>query len=222
MMETGNGHTPEIAVWTDFGGVLTPPVAETFRTFEQRFGVPRHALQEAMAAVGRAYGTDAMGPLDIPLVDEATWAKEVEQVLADEYGLVADLSDFGAGWFEGRPPNHSWVACLRILRRRGVFVGMLSNMPPAWEPLWRRMVSESEFDAVVVSHLAGSRKPQREIFELAARTAGLPGERCVLVDDLERNCEGARAAGWRAVCFANAAQAAEELQPLITGATARS
>lgn len=205
-----------MAVWTDFGGVLTPPVQETFTSFEARFGVPQHALKEAMAEVGRAYGTDSMGPLDIPLVDEPTWAKQVEQVLIESFGLDVDLSDFGERWFDGRPANREWVAHLLALRERGVFVGMLSNMPPAWEPHWRRMVSQDLFDAVVVSHSTGSRKPERGIFEAAEKAAGLAAGQCVLVDDLEKNCLGARAYGWNAVLFSTAAPAIDELEELLT------
>ncbi|MFI9387362.1 HAD family hydrolase [Kutzneria sp. NPDC052558] len=204
-----------MAIWTDFGGVLTPPVAETFRSFSDRFGVPEHALKEAMKEVGRSYGTDSMGPLDIPLVDEQTWAKQVEDVLSEQYGVIADLSDFGENWFHGRPANRAWVAYLRTARQRGVFVGMLSNMPPAWEPQWRRMVSEDLFDAVVVSHDSGCRKPEQAIYELAARRAGRQPHECVLVDDLAVNCEGARAAGWNAVLFTDTAKAAEEIEDLL-------
>lgn len=204
-----------LAIWSDFGGVLTPPVRDTFRVFSNRVAVPEHALNGAMKEVGRYYGTDAMGPLDIPLLDEATWARQVEQVLADDYDIVADLSDFGEIWFEGRPPNRAWIAYLRTARQRGVFVGMLSNMPPAWEPRWRRMVPEDLFDAVVVSHAAGHRKPQREIFEVAERRCGRVPRECVLVDDLAVNCRGARTAGWRAVLFEEAAQAAQEVENFL-------
>ncbi len=169
-----------------------------------------------MAEVGRMYGTDSMGPLDIPLIDEGTWAKEVELVLAEQYGIATDLSDFGEHWFDGRPPNREWVGYLRGLRERGVFVGMLSNMPPAWEPQWRRMVSEDLFDAVVVSHREGSRKPEPEIFAAAAKAAGRPASRCVLIDDLEKNVAGAYAAGWQAVLFTGAAEVSRRLDALIS------
>lgn len=204
-----------LAVWTDFGGVLTPPVHETFQSFQERFGVPTHALKEAMAEVGRGYGTDSMGPLDIPLVDEPTWAKQVEEVLADQYGLVADLSDFGERWFDGRPPNHQWVDYLRSVRDRGVFVGMLSNMPPAWERQWRRMVPEALFDGIVVSHKAGSRKPEPEIFAAAQALAGRPASRCLLVDDLAVNVAGALAAGWQAVLFTDADAVGKQIDDLL-------
>jgi putative hydrolase of the HAD superfamily len=213
---SGRSNRDRLAVWTDFGGVLTPPVREGFRSFTDRFGVPEHALKQAMAEVGRSYGTDSMGPLDIPLVDEATWAKQVEKVLEENLGWPVDLSNFGERWFDRRPPNRAWVAYLHTLRSRGVFVGMLSNMPPSWEPYWRQMVPESLFDAVVVSHLAGCRKPQREIFALAASTTGYAAQECVLVDDLEINCAGARAAGWDAVVFTDAASAAGDIEDLLT------
>lgn len=204
-----------LAIWTDFGGVLTPPVAETFRVFTARYGVPEHALKEAMATVGRSYGTDAMGPLDIPLVDEATWAAQVTEELASSYGVICDLSDFGERWFDGRPPNRAWVSYLRGLRERGVFVGMLSNMPPAWESQWRRMVPADLFDAVVVSHAVGSRKPEREIFDVAAKRAARSPADCVLIDDMHVNCTGAQAAGWKSVLFNDTETVAKEIDALL-------
>lgn len=210
--------THRSAVWTDFGGVLTEPVNRTFRSFTDRFGVPGHALREAMAEVGRSYGTDSMGPLDIPLIDEATWATQVEAVLAHSFGLECDLSDFGERWFAGRPANQVWVDHLRGLRAKGVFVGMLSNMPPAWERQWRRMVPEDSFDAVVCSHSAGSRKPEQAIFATAQRRTGLPAASCLLVDDLEKNCAGAREAGWQAVLFTTTADVIAQVDNLLSAA----
>ena len=205
---------PVLAVWTDFGGVLTPPVDVTFRDFGARTGVPPHALQEAMRLVGEAHGTDAMGVLDIPLLGEPDWAREVERVLERDFGLDADLSSFGDLWFAGRPANQDWLDELTALRARGHYVGMLSNLPPSWERHRRYMVDDAHFDGIVCSHAVGCRKPEPEIFRLAAERAGrVPGQ-CVLVDDLEKNCAGAVAAGWQAVRFHDAAQAARELRLL--------
>jgi putative hydrolase of the HAD superfamily len=212
------GTTYRSAVWTDFGGVITQPIDETFRSFTERYGVPGHALREAMAEVGRAYGTDSMGPLDIPLVDEETWARQVEQVLEHSFGLTCDLSDFGERWFAGRPTNQEWVDYLRVLRERGVFVGMLSNMPPAWERQWRRMVPADSFDAVVCSHSSGSRKPEPAIFAAAQARAGLSAAACLLVDDLAKNCVGAREAGWQAVLFTTTADVISEVDNLLSAA----
>ena len=197
------------AVWTDFGGVLTPPVGESMAVFGARVGVPVKTLQAAIVTVTASYGVqDPMAPLDTPLVTEDEWARHVEKVLAADFGLSVDLGDVGETWFAGRPVNQDWIDCLRRLSADGVFVGMLSNMVPTWDRHWRAMVPpEGLFDAVVTSYEAGCRKPDKEIFDHAAAVAGFAPEECVLVDDMARNCAGAEAAGWRAVEFSDTAQA---------------
>ncbi|WP_037682693.1 HAD family hydrolase [Streptomyces cellulosae] len=204
------------AVWSDFGGVVTPPTAVTMRDFCARTGAVAEQLNEAMRAVGDSYGTDPMAPLDTPLITQDEWTRQVEAVLLERFDARVDLSDFGAKWFAGRETNSAWTDWLRDIRSRGVFVGMLSNMVPAWDEHWRAMVPpEGLFDDLVMSFEVGLRKPQREIFELAAKRAGFAAEECVLVDDLEVNCEGARAAGWQAVHFVSTEGTIAALEPRL-------
>ncbi|MEV5315462.1 MULTISPECIES: HAD family phosphatase [unclassified Streptomyces] len=207
------------AVWTDFGGVLTPPVADDTAVFCARHGMTPEQFQGAMRRVGERYGTDAMGPLDTPLITEDAWVVEVQEVLAAEYGVHTDLSGFADRWFEGRSGNPVWERWLRAAHGRGVFVGLLSNMPPAWDTHWRRMVPpDGLFDDLVMSFEVGCRKPEPAIFALAAERAGVDPAQCVLIDDLEKNCDGARAAGWQAVHFTDAGQAIQWLEPRLAPA----
>lgn len=205
------------AVWTDFGGVLTPPAIDSLRSFSELVGVAPEQLGTAMFAVAQSYGTDdPMEPLDTPLVDEAEWSRQVERELSARFGVEADLSGFSEKWFRDRPPNTAWLEHLRTLRERGLFVGMLSNMVPGFDPYWRRMAPpEGLFDDLVLSYQVGTRKPRREIFELAAERAGTAPGQCVLVDDLPPHCEGARAAGWQAVHFTSAEDAIPQLEALL-------
>lgn len=203
--------TQDLALWTDFGGVITAPVEATFRAFSDRTGVPVHALKEAMRLVGDAHGTDSMGVLDIPLLDEAAWAHEVERELDRSFGVVADLENFGDRWFEGRSANDEWIRQLEDFRSGGLFVGLLTNLPPSWERHRRYMIGDERFDAMVRSYAVRSRKPEPEMFRIAADRAGRAAADCVLVDDLERNCAGAEAVGWQAVRFRDAEQAAAEV-----------
>ncbi|MGQ4388189.1 HAD-IA family hydrolase [Streptomyces sp. SAS_270] len=207
--------TEPLAVWTDFGGVLTPPVDVTFTEFADRTGVPLWSLKESMRIVGEKYGTDSMGVIDIPLLDEASWSSELEDVLGGTFGIVADLENFGDRWFAGRPANAAWAGHLETFRARGAFVGLLSNLPPSWERHRRFMIDDSHFDGIVCSYAVGSRKPEPEIFEIAAQRAGLAPHQCVLVDDLEKNVAGAIAAGWQAVHFRDADQAARQITGLL-------
>ncbi|WP_433628838.1 HAD family hydrolase [Nocardia sp. CA-120079] len=209
--------TPVRVVWTDFGGVLTPPVADTLATLCANHGLDRKALLAAMSAVAARYGTDdAMEPLDTPLTSERDWLRQI----SEELGGALRLTTLADTWFDGRETNTSWVAQLRALRGRGIGVSLLSNMVPAWDAHWRRMVDvDGLFDHVVLSFEAGHRKPTEEIFAFAARRAGVHPSECVLVDDLERNCAGAEAAGWRAVHFTGTESAAARLRQLLSPVT---
>jgi putative hydrolase of the HAD superfamily len=196
-------------IWTDFGGVLTPPVSQTMAEYAARIGVAPSLIRDGMAAVGDAFGTDVMAPLDTPLVTEDEWAALVEQAILRRHGVRVDLTRFGEKWFADRPANRAWLDWLTARRAEGYFVGMLSNMVPSWEQHWRRMVNpDGLFDALVLSYQVGCRKPEPEIFHLAAARADVDPACCLLVDDLEVNCVGAVSAGWQAVHFTTAADAA--------------
>ncbi|MFB8269403.1 HAD family hydrolase [Streptomyces sp. NPDC055955] len=210
-----------LAVWTDFGGVLTPPIAHTMGTFCTAQGIDPQALQQALGKVTARYGTsDVMEPIDTPLVSEEEWLAQVSEVLAADHGVAGvHLTTLADAWFDGRETNHAWVAALRTSRERGAFVGMLSNMVPTWDAHWRRMVDPAElFDDVLLSFEVGHRKPSPGMFALAAERAGVPAENCVLVDDLAHNCAGAEAAGWQAIHFTDTAEAAERLDALLSAA----
>ncbi|OZM79637.1 HAD family phosphatase [Pseudonocardia sp. MH-G8] len=200
------------AVWTDFGGVLTPPIEHTLMAFCRRHRLDPVDVGAAAATVTARYGTDdVMLPLDTPLVSEQEWLREI----ADELGMAEAPTTMADSWFDGRETNHAWLARLDALRASGVFVGMLSNMVPAWDTHWRRMVGPGHFDGVVLSFQVGMRKPSPEIFALALERSGTRPDETVFVDDLAGNCAGARAAGWTAIHFTDTAAAVAELDTLV-------
>ncbi|MCT9930516.1 HAD family phosphatase [Planotetraspora sp. A-T 1434] len=200
---------PVEAIWTDFGGVLTPPISHTLATFCAKHDLPMEAVIDAVLKVTATYGTDdIMLPIDTPLVSESEWLAQIGEVLRADHGIEQRLTSLADAWFDGREANLEWAEHLRALREQGFFVGLLSNMVPAWDAHWRRMIDPAAyFDDVVLSFEVGRRKPDREIFDLAVRRSGIPAARSVFIDDLAKNCEGAVAAGWRAVPFTDTAQA---------------
>lgn len=201
------------AVWTDFGGVLTPPLAHTMMAFCRKHGLDPAAVGKAAVSVTARYGTDdVMLPLDTPLVTEREWLRQI----ADEMGVAEAPATMADSWFDGRETNHAWLDRLVALRASGVFVGLLSNMVPAWDVHWRRMVDPGHFDDIVLSFEVGVRKPSQEIFALALQRSGTQPEETVFVDDLAGNCEGARKAGWTAIHFTDTAAAITELDALLT------
>src|SRR5205823_8786551 len=162
------------AVWTDFGGVLTPPVSQTLMAFCAKTGLEPGPLMQATMKVTERYGTDdIMLPLDTPLVTEQEWLRQVGDILEAEHGITTRVTSLADAWFGDRETNQAWLDRLRAVRDAGLFVGMLSNMPPAWDEHWRRMVDPSGlFDEVVLSFQVGHRKPAREIFDIAGARSG--------------------------------------------------
>ena len=73
-----------------------------------------------------------------------------------------------------------------------------------WEPLWRAKLPEIDeiFEVVVDSAFVGMRKPEPEIYELTLERLGdgLAAEDCLFVDDIDVNCDAARALGMRGGC----------------------
>ena len=206
-------HLPITVVWTDFGGVLTPPVEESLAKFCADNALTRDEFMSAVKTVSARYGTsDILEPLDTPMVDEQEWMRQV----SDALGRPIGVRSFGEAWFEGRPANHEWIETLRMVRQRGIGVSLMSNMVPSWDEHWRRMIDVEELlDHVVLSFEVGCRKPNKDIFDLAASRAQVRPEECVLVDDVVNNCVGAETAGWRAIHFVEVRSAAEQLWELV-------
>ena len=111
------------------------------------------------------------------------------------------------------------IAYIGALRERGLRTALLTNNVREWEPLWRAKLPELDdiFEVVVDSAFVGMRKPEPEIYELTLERLGdgVVAEECLFVDDIEVNCEAARALGMRAVRFVDATQAIAELDSAL-------
>ncbi|MGZ0148230.1 HAD family hydrolase [Kribbella sp. WER1] len=95
--------------------------------------------------------------------------------------------------FEHQP---AMAALVRRVNRRGIRTALLSN---SWGNTYPRDTWDGMFDDVVISGEVGLRKPEPEIFRLAAGRLGLEPTECVFVDDLQLNVDGARAVGMTAI-----------------------
>lgn len=90
-------------------------------------------------------------------------------------------------------------------------IGMLSNMGREWiQDIFTKKDLEL-FDVIVLSGEEGVTKPNPLMYERVAERLDVAPEECVMVDDLERNCAGARDVGMRAVLFETTRQLEAEL-----------
>ncbi len=95
---------------------------------------------------------------------------------------------------------------LDMLRREGYRVVMLSNTNSGhWQQIEKLFVEAcgkqpSEcFDALYLSYLMHSRKPEPEIFLSLLKSEGVEAADCLFFDDSAENCNAARAVGIDAV-----------------------
>ncbi|HEV2473149.1 MAG TPA: HAD-IA family hydrolase, partial [Chthonomonadales bacterium] len=91
---------------------------------------------------------------------------------------------------------------------------LLSNTDPLhWNWILERYRGLlAPFDTLLASHDLGLLKPSAEIYRRVEEFTGLPAQSHLLIDDLERNVEGARQCGWDAALFTGAADLAKALQ----------
>jgi len=201
-------------VISDFGGVLTSPLMQAFNLVQDDLDVPVEAYGGAMAHSLQRDGVHPLFALERGEITEAEFRDRIHPHL--EYGF--DLARLRELYFERLDPNRDMIEFIRVLRGRGVRAALLTNNVREWEPLWRAKLPEIDelFELVVDSAFVGLRKPDPAIFELTLeRLGGVGPEQCVFVDDLDVNCEAARALGMAAVRFETAAQAIPEIESAL-------
>lgn len=71
------------------------------------------------------------------------------------------------------------------------------------------------FDTVILSSEVGMVKPNADIYHLAAAKLGLEPSECVMIDDILRNVEGAKAVGMHGLVCSSAQQCETDLMSLL-------
>jgi epoxide hydrolase-like predicted phosphatase len=204
------------AVVCDWGGVLTSPLVDSFRAFQEASGMPLASLGRAMAAGAERAGAHPLFELETGRLSERDFLAGLEEGLRAELGREVDMGGFADSYFAGLRPNDEMIAYARRLRERGLRMAILTNNVREWEPRWRAMLPVQEiFELVVDSAQVGMRKPDLEIYELTLERLGLPAASALLVDDIEANCVAAREVGMSAVWFRDTDQAIAEVEQAL-------
>jgi epoxide hydrolase-like predicted phosphatase len=204
------------AVISDFGGVLTSPLHNSFVAFQDSSGIPVEALGNAMAAIGARRGTNPIFDLETGRLTEAAFVKELEDQLTADLGRPVELQRFGERYLEHLDPNARMIDYMRELHGLGYKMAICTNNIREWEHLWRAKLPIDEiFDVVVDSAFVGFRKPEAQIYEITLHRLGIEARAAVFVDDLELNCSAARELGMAAVWFRDSEQAIIEIDTAL-------
>ncbi len=203
------------AVISDFGGVLTSPLSDSFFVFGQRVGLRPEHFGHALARATETSGRHPLFELERGEITEAAFLRTLEEHLDGD----VRLEGFAQAFFEHLQPNRPVIELMRDLRGRGLRTALLTNNVREWEPLWRPKLPDIDaiFEVVVDSAFVGMRKPEPEIYLLTLERlgGGLRPEECVFLDDVEVNCEAARTLGMHAVRFEDADRSVAEVEAVL-------
>jgi epoxide hydrolase-like predicted phosphatase len=89
------------------------------------------------------------------------------------------------------------------LQENGLKIGIISNTIAPHAEVIKNSQSFEGFDEFILSNEVGFRKPEKEIYELAAKRLGVKPEEAFFVDDLPVNVSGANAVGIHGILFEN-------------------
>lgn len=182
------------AIIFDCFGVLT---ADVWREFAA--ALPR-VQQKRAGDLNRAY--------DAGFITRPQFTEQV----TDLTGLVPPSIEHSPSPIK----NLELLAYIKQLKR-DYKIGMLSNIASDW--ITESFLTADEqalFDDMIFSHHVHLIKPDEAIFELAASRLGFEPQDCLMVDDLARNCDGARRAGMSAVLYENLVQAKSDINKLLS------
>jgi putative hydrolase of the HAD superfamily len=200
------------AVISDFGGVLTTPLIQSFVAFQDETGIPMETLGVAMQGIAERDGVHPLFELEKGKITEEAFLGQIADELEPKLGHRPEMHRFSEIYFDALKANDPMIELMRDLKRRDLRMGLLTNNVREWEPLWRAMVPIDElFEVVVDSAFVGCRKPDAEIYEIMLERLGVAAESCLFVDDVEVNCEAARTLGMTAVHFRDNEQAIPEI-----------
>ena len=202
-------------VISDFGGVLTSPLLQSFAAYQEETGIDFRRFGEAMGRIMERTGKHPLFELECGRLTQDEFYGQIEAELGDPAISMAAFQD---RYFANLHPNEPMIEFMRGLRGRGLRMALLTNNVREWEPHWRAKIPAIDeiFEVIVDSGFVGMRKPDPRIYELTLERLGdVAAEECVFVDDLDVNCEAAAALGMRPVQFYDAGQAIAEVEELL-------
>jgi epoxide hydrolase-like predicted phosphatase len=206
------------ALVVDYGGVLTEPLADSMAQWCANEGLDPAEFGRVMKEwLGTSYGEESLdnpvhalerGELAIPDFELA-----LAQRLRTIDGAGVEAAGLLSRMFSGfEHPQPTMLTALRRARAGGLSTALLSN---SWGLDYPREGWDELFDAVVISGEVGLRKPQPEIYQLAATRLGHRPEECVFVDDLAPNIRGAATTGMVGILHRDPEQTIDELEALF-------
>ena len=136
------------------------------------------------------------------------WADAEAEAIARHPGCAAEIRAFRSRWHEMvRGPIPGAVALLEELYAASVPLYAITNFAAdTFRETTERFEFFDRFAGIVVSGDEHMLKPDPRIFQLLEQRYQLDLADCVFIDDVAKNCDGARACGMHAIQFVSPAE----------------
>lgn len=201
----------------DFGAVLVnwQPVNMMAECFPQQADSVAHAGHLAHAVFGHTDWQDF--DRGVLTMDEVI-ARTSARLGLDAQRFDALVRSIGQRLLP-MPESIAWLASLKDRREAGedVHLYFLSNMPVDYARVLEQTYDfVGWFEGGIFSGDVGAIKPEAAIYQQLQQRHALEGQQTVFFDDLLGNVQAARAQGWHAIHFHNAAQAQADWAALFS------
>ncbi|MBW3588621.1 MAG: HAD family phosphatase [Actinobacteria bacterium] len=198
---------------TDFGGVLTTSIFESFKAFCIDHSIEPEVLRVVFAEMIAEGDANLLFRLERGELEHEEFDRLFAEQLSKRSGVQVDHVDLKARMFFQVRPAPEIVNAIDSIHKAGFATALLSN---SWGPGgYPREIFEDMFDAVVISGEVGLRKPDPEIYLMTAKMIDRDPAECVFIDDIKVNVEGAEAVGMTGLHHREAKETLEELAKLF-------
>jgi putative hydrolase of the HAD superfamily len=187
---------------------LKSSVGEIYQQYALKYGVQAEAenlnnsfIESFKSAPPLAFlGTELKAIKE----QEFSWWKNVVQTTFLKIGLLAEFSDFTAFfqeiylYFATKDPWYVFsdvVSSLQRWHNQGIQLGIISNFDTRLNQILKVLDLEKFFTSITISSVAGTAKPEQNIFEIALKKHGLIAQEAWHIgDSLIEDYQGAKKA----------------------------
>jgi glucose-1-phosphatase len=172
------------------------------------FGLFGHSLTNGTeAAVAQMMQEPAYAAYNAGKLTPQQFYKEMKM----KFSLEADFAEFARQWCDVFDPMDGMYELVKELGGK-VRLGLLSDTDPLhWKYLRRRFEVVALIERPTLSFETGFRKPAKEAYLAAVRNVSTAASRCLYIDDLMENVQGAMDAGLEAIQFVNVGQLRKDM-----------
>lgn len=186
----------------DLGGVyFTDGTKRAIDIISQKWNLDQSRVADVFKGkIGTAYRESQIS-------HEEFWRQAKETL-----GIDAPMEELAEIWLNGYVPIEGTVEIIKELKEKGYEILYLSdNVQERIDYIEEKYHFLQYFKSGVFSHIAGVRKPNPKIYQLALEESSNPAENCVYIDDKPNLLEEADKLGMATIAFVNADETRKKL-----------